>query len=109
MERQDVKKYIAGVIREELIGRGLTVKRMVLFGSQAQGSSRPDSDWDFLVSIDKELEFWEKAKISTVIQRQLARHRISADIIIKSEGQILNEQNNVCLITYYALKHGVSA
>jgi len=28
--------------------------RMILFGSQARGDARPDSDWDLLVLLDKE-------------------------------------------------------
>ena len=28
-------------------------ERMILFGSQARGDARPDSDWDLLVVLDK--------------------------------------------------------
>ena len=30
--------------------------RMILFGSQARGDARPDSDWDLLVLLNKEKE-----------------------------------------------------
>ena len=29
-------------------------ERLILFGSQARGDARPDSDWDLLVLVDKE-------------------------------------------------------
>jgi len=33
--------------------------RMFLFGSQARGDARPDSDWDLLVLLDKEKKEFE--------------------------------------------------
>jgi predicted nucleotidyltransferase len=29
-------------------------ERLILFGSQARGDARPDSDWDLLILVDKE-------------------------------------------------------
>ena len=107
MTFQETKKLITTIIREEFKSRGLDIKQMVLFGSQARGNASPDSDWDFLVSIDKDLEFGEKGKLTTAIQRRLAIKHISADIIIKSEKKIKQERDNVGVVTYYALKYGV--
>jgi predicted nucleotidyltransferase len=38
--------------------------RLILFGSQARGDARPDSDWDLLVLLDKEgeIEFEDNKK-----------------------------------------------
>jgi len=37
--------------------------RMILFGSQARGNARPDSDWDLLVLLNKEKrEFEDESK-----------------------------------------------
>jgi len=33
--------------------------RMILFGSQARGDARPDSDWDLLVLLNKEKKSFE--------------------------------------------------
>lgn len=107
MTYQDTKEFITGTIREELASKGVEVKRMILFGSQARQNAATDSDWDFLVCIGNELNFSEKAKLITAIQRKLAEQHISADIIIKSEAAAQRERGNVGVITYYALKDGV--
>ena len=84
------------------------MKQIVLFGSQSRGNAAPDSDWDFLVSITKELNFREKMIVTTAIQRRLAQKYISVDIIIKSERKISQENDNIGVITFYALKEGVT-
>jgi predicted nucleotidyltransferase len=107
MTFQETKEFIANIIREEFKSRDLDVKQIVLFGSQSRGNAGSDSDWDFLVSTSSELEFRNKAKLTTAIQRRLALHHVAVDVIIKSENKISQERNNVGVITYYALKNGV--
>jgi len=109
MTHQETKEHIASVIREEFKAKNIAIKKMILFGSQARQNAGPDSDWDFLVSVEDELGFMEKTKISTSIQRKLAIKHLSADIIIKTEMKMDRERNNVGFITYYALKDGVPA
>ena len=108
MHYQEIKEFAVKVIREELASAGVSVKQIVLFGSQSRGNSRPDSDWDFLVCVGKELSFPEKTNISAEIQTKLAEKLIDADIIIKSEARLEKERDNVGVITYYALKDGIS-
>ena len=107
MTFQETKEFIANIIREEFRARDLDVKQIVLFGSQSRGAACSDSDWDFLVSTGNELEFGEKTKLTTAIQRRLALKHISVDVIVKSENKIQQERNNVGVITYYALKDGI--
>jgi len=107
MTFQETKEFIANIIREEFKSRNLDVKQLVLFGSQSRGNAGPDSDWDFLVSTTSDLNFGEKAKLITAIQRRVAVEHISVDVIVKSENKIKQEKNNVGVITYYALKEGV--
>ena len=109
MKHQDIKKFSASVIRDELDKKNIAVKQIILFGSHARQTALPDSDWDFLVCVAEELPFPERAKITTAIQRRLAEKHISADIIIKSENKMNQERANVGVITYYALKEGVPA
>ena len=108
MTYQETKEFAVKIIREECASASISIKQIILFGSQSRGDSRPDSDWDFLVCVKKELSFPEKAKISTKIQTRLAEKLIDADIIIKSEARLEQERDNVGVITYYAVKNGVS-
>ena len=107
MTHQDIKEFAISVIREQLAAKQINVKQIILFGSQARQTALTDSDWDFLVCVEEELSFQEKAKITTAIQRRLAEKHISVDIIIKSEKRMNQERGNVGAITYYALKEGV--
>ncbi|MDR2811326.1 MAG: nucleotidyltransferase domain-containing protein [Tannerellaceae bacterium] len=34
-------------------------ERLILFGSQARGDARPDSDWDLLLLLNKDKVTWE--------------------------------------------------
>lgn len=96
------------IIKEILQKRGIEVLRMFLFGSRARGDARPDSDWDFLIVIDRDLSFQEKRDIIVEIQRKLAMMRIPNDIIIQSEGRFRVMRNHVGNICYYASKEGVA-
>ena len=107
MTFQDTKELAVKIIREEFLAANIPVKQIYLFGSQSRSEARPDSDWDFLVCVNDELPFSEKAKIISDIQTRLAEKFISVDIIIKSETRLKQERNNVGIITYYALKDGV--
>ena len=108
MTFHQTKEFAAKIIREEFVAAGISIKQIILFGSQSRGDAVPNSDWDFLVCVKDELPFPEKAMISTKIQTRLAEKLISADVIIKSEAKVAQERGNVGVITYYALKDGVS-
>jgi len=107
MNFQQNKEFISTIIREEFSSRNIVILEMILFGSQSRGEAHRTSDWDFLICIQEELGFREKAKLKTSIQRRCAQKHIAVDIIIKSEEKMQNERNNVGYITYYALKNGV--
>ena len=98
---------ISRIIKGELEARGLRILKMVLFGSRAKGSNRPDSDWDILVVIDKRMNFMEKWEIIDAIKIRLARLSIPNDIILKSEEEIEESKDNVGKVTYYALREGI--
>ena len=98
---------IKRTIKEEVEGRGLRIIRMLLFGSRAKGSNRPDSDWDILVVIDKRMDFMEKWEIIDAIKIRLARLGIPNDIILKSEEELEESKDNVGEVTYYALREGI--
>ena len=107
MTAQEIRQFAAGVIRTELAAGGIVATRIILFGSQAVGEAKKDSDWDFLVCVPDELPFSRRAKISTLIQRKLAASHIHVDLIIRSEASVERERDNVGVITNYALKNGI--
>ena len=95
------------VIRDEFAACGVGVKSILLFGSRAKGIAQHDSDWDFLVVVDRELERNERLKIVGNIRRRLGKMLIPVDVIVKSEESYLEQSKNVGYVTYYAAKEGV--
>ncbi|MCD6408523.1 nucleotidyltransferase domain-containing protein [bacterium] len=95
------------VIVEEIEKRGLKVKKIFLFGSRAKGQFKKESDWDFYVIIDREIDFISKTKILTQIKRRLAKYKIPNDIIIQSAPVVAERKNDVGYLTYYVLKEGI--
>ena len=73
MTYQDIRNFAAKAIRAECSAHNIAIQQIILFGSQARHTDLPDSDWDFLVSIDKELSFPIKSKIVAAIQRRFIR------------------------------------
>lgn len=95
------------VIKEEFEKRGLRIDKIILFGSRARGDFKEDSDWDFLVVVDKNLSFHEKWDIIDEIKKKLAKDFIPNDIIIKSSQEIEEEREDVGKITHEILREGI--
>ncbi len=95
------------IIKEEIEKNRLKVLKILLFGSRAKGTYRQDSDFDFLVVVDKKLSFNEKWDIIDEVKIKLAKLKIPNDIIIKSSDEVEEEKDDVGRITYYAIKEGV--
>ncbi|MEW6203587.1 MAG: nucleotidyltransferase domain-containing protein [bacterium] len=101
-----MKEKALEVIKEILSKKGLKIVKIILFGSRARGDFKWESDWDFLVVIDKELTFTEKHQIIDEIQIQLAKLKIPNDIIIKSEKQFSIMKEYPGNISFYAYQEG---
>ena len=108
MTHEDATQLAARVIRDQCEAAGTKALRIVLFGSRARQTPAPESDWDFLVCVDKDLSFPERARVASAIRTQLAAEHVSADIIIKSNARVEKDRDNVGVITHYALKEGIS-
>lgn len=101
------KDIAVRIIREEFAKLGIETKRIFLFGSRARGDARPDSDWDFLVVVDRDIPRSEKRDLIMNILRKNAELFIDAEIIIKSENQFVSDLEDKGKVTYYALHEGV--
>jgi predicted nucleotidyltransferase len=106
MSEQDLKDFATRVIREEFAAREIVVKQIILFGSQARGDAKPDSDWDFLVVTGKKISWTEKIDIWLKLARRLVTKAITADILIKFEPDFERDRNDVGKTTYYAAREG---
>ncbi len=95
------------IIKDKIERKGIKVLKIALFGSRVRGDYKEDSDWDFLVVIDKKLSFQEKWDIIDEIKIELARLKIPNDIFLRSEEEIMEAKDDVGTIVYYALKEGI--
>ncbi len=95
------------VIIEEIEKAGFKALKVFLFGSRAKNTFNEDSDWDFYVIVDKNIDFKRKWEIISKIKRRLAELEIPNDIIINSLEWVNKYKNDVGRIIYYALKEGV--
>lgn len=82
MDKNEILKFCKQVITEEVEKARFKVIEIILFGSRAKENARPDSDWDFYVVVDKQMDFKTKMKICGSIQMILAEEYIFCDIII---------------------------
>ena len=59
MEREEVLAEIKAALAQAY---GPRLQRVVLYGSEARGESRPDSDIDVLVLLDGPIHLWEDVR-----------------------------------------------
>jgi predicted nucleotidyltransferase len=105
MGNEKIEKVVK-IIKEEIEKRGLKVVKVILFGSRAKGTPKEDSDWDFLVIIDKDLDRNTKLEMIVKIKRRMALLKIPNDIIINSIREFEERKENVGYIAYYASREG---
>ena len=109
MTDKKIKETVAKIIRMEFSMRNLEVRKLILFGSRARKEADPDSDWDFLAVIDREVSWAEKREIWYSLSLILAEKDLTADILIKSEEEFSRDKDDKGKVTYYANKEGAPA
>ena len=102
-----MKEIAVDIIKNIFKKDNIKLIKIILFGSRARGDFSKDSDWDFLIMIDKDLNFEEKHAIIIEAQRKLAKLRIPNDIIIKSEKKFNSMKDYPGNISFYANKEGI--
>jgi len=103
-----MKEKAIEIIKKEFEKRMLGVIKIILFGSRARGDYRKDSDWDFLVVTDREIEHREKREIAGEIRKTFVYSGMPSDIIIISENNYHERLNDVGHIVYYADREGIA-
>lgn len=107
VKMEDVLVFVKGVIIEEIEKAGYKVVDIILFGSRAKGEDRPESDWDFYVLIDRDIEFSVKRKLVASITTRLIKNKIPADILIQPAKVIKERQDDPGYLAYYVLREGL--
>ncbi|MEJ5250944.1 MAG: nucleotidyltransferase domain-containing protein [Chthonomonadetes bacterium] len=102
-----ITKRAKAIILEEVQRAGCVARHILLFGSRAKGTARPDSDWDFYVIIDKDLSTSERLSLSDLIRRRFVQAGFCGDVFIQSEAVVRERKDNTGFLTYYALKEGI--
>lgn len=77
--------------------------KIILFGSQARGEARPDSDYDILII---KSDIGNKLKIEQDIYEKIIGIDESIDIIVRTPENIENDKNKIGSFTARALKEG---
>jgi predicted nucleotidyltransferase len=87
---------------------GLTLKKLILFGSRARKNHDEFSDYDILVVISEEISLEAKMSLFMAINNELAERLIPSDIVIKSEQEFIEYSGKIGTIIYEAQKEGVA-
>lgn len=100
---KELKKIITAVLEE----KGITVKKVILFGSRAREEEKPESDWDILVLVKEKIPMHEKISIWYAVSHAIhERYPISLDLIIKSIDDFEKEKEVVNTISSEAALEG---
>lgn len=95
-------KTLLNAITERIVAT-VQPRRIVLFGSAAEGRMGPDSDIDLLIIMPDGVH---RRNTARVIYRKLSGMGFSKDIIVVTENDILKNRDNPSLVIHPALKHG---
>jgi len=77
---------------------------ILLFGSRAKNNFKEDSDYDFLIITQKELNITQKRDYKAKIRKLLAKQKIPADVLIQSKHEVEIKK----MITGHIIKQVIS-
>lgn len=82
--------------------------RIILFGSRGRGDFESFSDYDLLVVVKQVLTIKEKRQYAGMIANYLGKMEVPADVIVKTEEDVIYYQDKIGSITREAILEGVS-
>ncbi len=92
---------------KEVAGSLLPGSRVVLFGSRARHEQGLQSDYDFLVITPRQLSIKQKLRYQALLRKELAKHKIAADVILQSKKEVLTKQQLIGHIVREAIQEGI--
>ncbi len=95
-------------IIREIANRILPDSRILLFGSRARKDNSSDSDYDFLVITKETIDIRRKRTLKSLLRKELAQLKISADILIQSEEEINYKKDITGHILKQVLREGIA-
>lgn len=104
MSKEEILSLAKKIITEEIEKAGFKVIEIILFGSRARGDEKPDSDWDFYVLINKEIEFKLKRILVGNITTKLIENKITADVLIQPQKVIKERENDLGVYNLLCIK-----
>lgn len=104
MLRVELHNLIRNIVNATIPG-----SRVILFGSQANATSDPKSDYDLLVIAPKDLTAKEKKQWHQILDKTIVEKiGIPVDLIISSQREVLEKQRLPGNIIRTVLREGIS-
>ena len=82
--------------------------RILLFGSRARHDYSDSSDYDFLIITKDTIDIHKKRFYKSLLRKKLAKHKISADILIQSESELQVKKRITGHIIREIINEGIS-
>jgi predicted nucleotidyltransferase len=88
---------------------GVGYQSIYLFGSRSRGDSKPDSDFDIMIILDKNLAASEKRKLSVQVRKYLIMKNLfcQVDLIFKNYDNWIWESTNIGFLSHTVKTEGV--
>jgi len=97
----------ANSIIKDTVKRIFPNSKVLLFGSQARGDFKENSDYDLLVIIEEELSPSDKMPYRTIIRKNLLSHDIFSDVLIQSKTEVAQKKNLKGHVIRNIMKEGI--